>query len=557
MRILFSAIVTVMIAALFVSEVLAEERIALVIGNSAYANAPLANPKNDANLMADTLERVGFKVTRLIDVDQKTMKRAMVGFGRKLRRSDSVGLFYYAGHGVQIEGENFLIPIGAVIGDELEVGIEAVSVNDFLRTMKRARSRINIVVLDACRNNPYARSFRSNVRGLARVDAPKGTYVAYATSPGSIALDGRTKHSPYTTALTSAILKPGLLIEQVFKQARRDVLVATNDRQTPWETSSITGRFYFQPPLKKAAQPVKPSLNNNSALELAFWDTVKNSHNPALLRSYLRQYPSGVFSDLANVMIEQLETDSTAANTASQQARSNTSNGGSQQEVLYWNTVKDSSDPALLNAYLEKFPDGIFSGLARVMISRAEKAQQTSREEQRVAVIAPEASGSLETPEERSDPDLSRKIQSALENAGCSPGTVDGVWGRKSSAALALFAEHANVTLPVEDVSPETLNLFEGRLGRACPLVCDRGQIITNDRCVAKAPTKRKPAKRKKVQTTNAQKKTPPRKKKLVCHSYGCDDIEETRPMTTQRKAAPRKKKIVCHSYGCDDEDGW
>ena len=215
------------------SEARAENRVALVIGNSAYTNSPLKNPKNDATLMADTLEDVGFKVTRLFDADQRTMKRAMIDFGRKLRSSDSVGLFYYAGHGVQVDGENFLIPIGALIGDELEVGIEAVSINEFLRTMKRASSRINIVVLDACRNNPFARSFRSSVRGLARVDAPKGTYVAYATSPGAVALDGNTGHSPYTTALAKAILMPGASIEQVFKQARRDVLALTSERQTP------------------------------------------------------------------------------------------------------------------------------------------------------------------------------------------------------------------------------------------------------------------------------------------------------------------------------------
>ena len=132
---------------------------------------------------AETLEKVGFEVTKLIDGDFRAMKLAMVRFGRKLRASDTVGLFYYAGHGVQSRGENYLIPVDAEIVDESEIDVFAVNVNDYLRTMERASSRINIVVLDACRNNPFARSFRSQSRGLARVDAPRGTYIAYATAP--------------------------------------------------------------------------------------------------------------------------------------------------------------------------------------------------------------------------------------------------------------------------------------------------------------------------------------------------------------------------------------
>ena len=228
----------------------------------------------------------------------------MVDFGRRLRGSDSVGLFYYAGHGVQVEGENFLIPIGAMVHDELEVAIEGVSVNDFLRTMKRASSRINIVVLDACRNNPFARSYRSADRGLARVDAPKGTYVAYATSPGSIALDGDSRNSPYTAALTKAIVKPGLAIEQVFKQARREVLAATGEKQTPWESSSIIGRFYF----KQLAEP-KPQaqVKQNQAHELAFWNTIKDLNEPELYADYLRQYPTGSFANLARFLKKRAE----------------------------------------------------------------------------------------------------------------------------------------------------------------------------------------------------------------------------------------------------------
>ncbi|MGI9382997.1 MAG: caspase family protein, partial [Methyloligellaceae bacterium] len=236
----------VLLATAGAGQVLAEKRVALVIGNSDYRHVgKLRNPKNDAQLMAATLRRVGFAVTTLIDVDQRAMKKAMRDFGRALRGSGAVGLFYYAGHGVQVAGENYLIPVNANLADESEIEFDAVNVNAFLQTMERASSRINIVILDACRNNPFARSFRSATRGLARVDAPRGTYIAYATSPGDVAQDGKTGNSPYTSALAKAIELPGLTIEQVFKQARNDVLATTQEQQVPWETSSITGEFFF------------------------------------------------------------------------------------------------------------------------------------------------------------------------------------------------------------------------------------------------------------------------------------------------------------------------
>ena len=212
----------------------AETRIALVIGNSAYQSAgALDNPQRDAKLMAERLKTAGFTVTLLVDADQQTMKRAMVDFGRELRSSEAVGLFYYAGHGLQVNGLNYLVPVNANIKDETEVGIETVSLADFLATMERAKSRINIVVLDACRNNPFSSNFRTDSAGLARVDAPAGTYVAYATSPGSVASDGAGRNSPYTKALAEAVLKAGMPIEQVFKEVRRAVQDETGGQQTP------------------------------------------------------------------------------------------------------------------------------------------------------------------------------------------------------------------------------------------------------------------------------------------------------------------------------------
>lgn len=243
----------------------AGKRIALVIGNSNYLHtSPLANPQNDAKSMATTLGEAGFSVTSLINAEQNQMKRALLDFGRKLRGDDvEAGLFYYAGHGVQVHGENYLVPVNAQIASQDEIDLEAINVNDFLRVMNSSNANINIVVLDACRNNPFAGSSRSGGRGLASVDAPKGTLIAYATAPGDVALDGDTNNSPYTTALVKAISNgSGKTIESVFKTARREVLSATDDKQVPWETSSITGDFYFHPSSSVASEPkiVQPQV---------------------------------------------------------------------------------------------------------------------------------------------------------------------------------------------------------------------------------------------------------------------------------------------------------
>jgi hypothetical protein len=297
----------------------AETRIALVIGNSAYQSAgPLDNPQHDAKLMAERLRTAGFTVTLLVDADQQAMKRAMVDFGRELRSSEAVGLFYYAGHGLQVNGLNYLVPVNANIKDETEVGIETVSLADFLATMERAKSRINIVVLDACRNNPFARSFRAENAGLARVDAPAGTFVGYATAPGSVASDGSSRNSPYTKALAETLLKPGMPIEQVFKEVRRSVLDETGGQQTPWEASSISADFSFVRGAGQAAPqpsrgPSQADLAREKELELAFWNSIKDSPNTGLFRSYLQQYPRGTFVPIARARIEEIEAKVAAA----------------------------------------------------------------------------------------------------------------------------------------------------------------------------------------------------------------------------------------------------
>lgn len=293
--------------------VAAESRLALVIGNSAYATNVLANPKNDAELIARALKLVGFDVVKLIDADQAAMKRAVLDFGRRLRSSDGVGLFYYAGHGVQVEGENFLIPVGADIKDAEEVALAGVSLGELLKTMERASSRLNIAILDACRDNPFQSSTRSATRGLAPVRAPAGTLIAYATGPGEVAQDGAGANSPYTSALAAEIPSIGIALEEVFRRTRRKVLEVTANRQTPWEHSSLTGEFFFRPKSAEPEASLRPGegaygMTHARLSEIRDWEQIKDTTDIAVLRAHAQRYPDGLLRELAQLRISRLES---------------------------------------------------------------------------------------------------------------------------------------------------------------------------------------------------------------------------------------------------------
>ena len=232
-----------------------ERRTALVIGNGSYETGRLKNPVNDATDMAATLKRLGFNVILKTNASQRVMDEAVREFGRSLTRSD-VGLFYFAGHGIQTGGSNYLIPVSARIEKEEDVRFEAIDAGRILSEMDHANNGLNIVLLDACRNNPFARSFRSESRGLAIIgQVPKGAFISYATAPGDIARDGDGRNSPYTGALLQYMQTPGVPIETVFKRVRLKLDSETGGKQVPWESSSLKGDFYFVPSGQQAESP--------------------------------------------------------------------------------------------------------------------------------------------------------------------------------------------------------------------------------------------------------------------------------------------------------------
>ena len=249
------------------SPLLAQElRVALVIGNSDYQIAPLASPVADAKAMQKILQQLGFHVMSLTDASAVEMHTALLEFGNTLQDVGGVGLFYYAGHGVQVDGENYLIPVGANIRREYEVKYQSLNINQVLDEMGRARNRINIVVLDTCRDNPFVRSTRSLENGLAPINpgnTPSGTIIAYATAAGATAVDG-DDNGLFTKHLLTHIRTPNLPIEQVFKRARVDVMQASQGEQVPWEHSSLTGDFYFNSAAISIKEPLVTTLPSQS-----------------------------------------------------------------------------------------------------------------------------------------------------------------------------------------------------------------------------------------------------------------------------------------------------
>lgn len=297
--------------------VLAEKRVALVIGNAAYGEAPLKNPLNDARAMAVRLQALGFRVLLRENATKLQMERAVADFGDLLDQ-DTVGLFFFAGHGMQVDGRNFLLPTDARIATQQRVRLETLDVDVVLDQMAAAGSRVNLVVLDACRNNPFERRFRAIGGGLAQINAPQGTLIAYATAPGKIASDGAGENGLYTQELLRALDAPGLQVEEVFKQVRGEVIRRSAGGQTPWEASSLVGSFTFLPGNVAVAAAVPPTVaaapapagRDEREDDRLFWESIRNSSDPSEFRAYLDRFENGTFAALARSRLAQLQAKS-------------------------------------------------------------------------------------------------------------------------------------------------------------------------------------------------------------------------------------------------------
>lgn len=275
-------------------------RHALVIGNSKYSVGPLVNPANDAPAIADRLRQAGFSVTMKLDSGRTEMQQAIRDFAQTLQTSRGIGAFYYAGHGLQLNWRNFLVPVDAQIKKKTDIQAQGVDVGLLLDGLTRARNPLNLIILDACRNNPFGDDFRTEDKGLSQLDAPPGTLLAYATAPGNTAEDGEGSHGLYTDHLLREMQMPGAAVEEVFKRVRLAVRRQSQGGQIPWESTSLEGDFSFKP------GGVPRDAVREFEADLARWLTLRTQDDIDALDAFIRQRPNGKFAELAQFRLDQL-----------------------------------------------------------------------------------------------------------------------------------------------------------------------------------------------------------------------------------------------------------
>jgi len=300
----------------------AERRVALIVGNSDYEHiAKLKNPKNDAEDLTAKLKTLGFEVFGGTDLDRRNLVSALIQFGRAAETAD-VAMFYYAGHGIQVNEQNYLVPTDAMVEFEAEIDISLVSLTGVMRQLERG-SKTNLIFLDACRDNPFADKLKSSTRaavplgkGLTRVQSNSGTFIAFATQPDAVASDGSGRNSPFSAALLKHIDKKGQSISDLMIEVRKDVLAATNDAQRPWDSSSLIGQFAFVPgdaaPAATAAQSPPAGVTATGVSDKEAYELAVATGTCGAFQAFIRRFPDSFFTDLAKEQAETACAEATA-----------------------------------------------------------------------------------------------------------------------------------------------------------------------------------------------------------------------------------------------------
>ena len=364
----------------------AQQRVALVIGNAAYDAKPLRNPVNDAELMQRTLRDLGFDVTLLRNADRRALLGGLRDFEAKARNAE-VALFFYAGHGTQVGGSNYLIPLHAQIRAESDVPDEAVDASSVLRRIEDAKARVGLVILDACRDTPYAGASRSSSRGLARMSVPTGSIVAYATAPGDTADDGKGTNGVYTEQLVRHLSQSGLDLREVFDRTATEVERITNGKQKPREDVGLRGRFVLKDGAgvqvaSVRAEPVAGRVTGGATAEAALWAEVTKNNIAEDYEAYLAQYPKGTYVALAKGRLKKLQDEQAAENERKLQAERA---AAARQETELWQRAQASNQSSVVQTYLNQVPDGPNTMQARTRL--AELQQVETAEQNRLREI--------------------------------------------------------------------------------------------------------------------------------------------------------------------------
>ncbi|MFN3348468.1 caspase family protein [Pseudorhodoplanes sp.] len=460
-------------AALAAGPAFAEKRVALVIGNGAYENATrLANPINDATAMADLFRKAGFDVVEArTDLGNLEFKRVAREFTLIARDAD-IAVMYFAGHGIEVNGTNYLLPVDAKLATDFDVEDEALSLDRLIRALEPAK-RLRLIILDACRDNPFVTTMRRNIAsrqvtsGLAKVEpATSDTLIAFAARAGSTAEDGRGKNSPFTTALVKNLTVPGRDVRIALGYVRDEVLRTTGNRQEPFVYGSLGGATVALVPERKqiAAPPPAPPPSVRSADPRLDYEFAERVGTREAWDSFLSVHTSGFYADLARAQREKV---SRAAQPVIPQVPPPPRVSAAQPQQD--GTAATAESPA---APTESAPPAAVAALP----------ESASRE---IAVL-PAPKGDQRV--------IARGLQTELRRVGCDPGAIDGVWSPKAQAALALFNRHAGASLDTEQATIAALDAVKAQRGRICPLICGAGQQEQGGRCVA-IPQQPKPKK--------------------------------------------------------------
>jgi hypothetical protein len=476
------------IGCLAATQALAERRVALVVGNAQYAHTPaLPNPRNDAQDVADALRRVGFEVTLGYDLDQTRFARTIDEFARALEGAD-VGLFFYAGHGLQINDKNYLVSTEAKLESTFLVPSETIELDAVIRLME-SKANTNLIFLDACRNNPLTDNLKRNLaainravsvgRGLARIE-PTGrdTLVAFSSAPGQEAADGRGRNSPFTASLLRHLPKPGLEVSVMLKEVTADVRQETNNAQRPQQLSDMSKAFYFvkaEPAVVTAPRPGTPvaPMDPVDPVDVAFWQSAAAANECEAIRAYLRRFPNGRFVDLARISERRL----------------------CKAEVAVAPPPRPSPLPVTPALTL-----GPAAGAAAPAPSPVtQPAGATTNVAVAAPTVVPQPATPVVAPVVAPDVvDVSRKLQKELQRVGCAASGIetDGTWDAASTEALRSFNQRTRSLAMVDQPTPQALEAVRSHKERVCPMPCEAGTELRGNNCVAKPPERSRHASR-------------------------------------------------------------
>lgn len=570
---------------------LAEKRVALVLGNSAYQNvAPLANPVNDSARIAATLKDAGFDVVdSRRDLSAIDTRRALRDFADRSRDAD-IAVVYYAGHGIEVDGGNYLIPVDAKLERDTDVYDEALSLDRILVAMEPAK-KLRLVILDACRDNPFSRTMKRTVasraigQGLAKVEPTSpNVLIAYSAKAGSTAADGDGKNSPFTAALSQHLTKPGLDVRRAFGFVRDEVLKTTGNKQEPFVYGSLGGDdvpLVPAPARPAAAAPATPAFSAQAEARRDY-ELALQIGNKSALNAFLAQYPDGFYASLAKLQLDKIAAEETRvvatekARLAEQERARLASEGAKKGQQAKADAEAKAAEQARIAAEKAKL-------LAQEQAAAAEQKRLAAEKVAADKAATEKAAGDKAAADKAASDkavtvaaldagppqaDVTKSVQTELRRVGCLTGSTDGNWNTASQRSLTQFNRYAGTRLDTKLASTDALDTIKLKSARVCPLVCEHGYEANGERCTKitcaagsflnddneceKRREKKPVARRDRPETRPAPEATQGPRARVVIRTprattgvpNGPGVSAQGRPLTGQERA------VGCHSYG-------